>query len=493
MKAAVSTLAGAAGLLAALIPGCGGDDPAPQQPPAPPAITPLERFDPPGCAFSVAPRPEYTDVTAGRPEVGATPNIRRVRLGLGGNVAHDVEGRADPSTSIAFAWQTDDGTFASEVQWGTSPDPATWSAESRINGMTWLTPPGLINDRGAARMHEAYLCGLTPNTTYYYRVGGGPAGEEAWSDVYSFKTAPRAGDAEVTIAVSGDARGQSNDAWQLIQRRVMAEGVDLQVFSGDVANLALDQAEWEQWLDAAWKDTDGAPLTLGQVLTLPAHGNHEAHSTLYFGNVTMPQDLEHYPLYGELFFSFDVGPVHLVVIDDAWVVKPHDEPEFEAVFAEWLRADLEAADANRAEVPWIVTVHHHSPYSSSAHGEDSDVLRGRKFFGPIYDEHHVDLVLAGHDHNYERTKPVTTSPEGVPTVQQSFADGTVYVVCAGAGAPAYSPGMSEFTELSHGYGSGGAVGVYGTLRATKTSLTLDARELRLDATDPTFDTLTITK
>lgn len=492
IKAAVSSLAGAAGLLAVLVPACssGGGDP---QPPLPPVDTTVERFDPPGCAFSIAPRPEYTDVSVGRTEVGPTPNIRRVRLGLGGNVAHDAEGRADPATSVAFAWQTDDGTFASEVQWGTSPDPATWPAESRVGGMTWLTPPGLINDLGPARMHEAYLCGLAPDTTYYYRVGGGAPGQEVWSEVYSFKTAPAGGADEVSIAVSGDARGQGNDAWRLIQRRVMEQGVDLQVFSGDVANLAVDQAEWEQWIEGAWKDTDGSLLTLGQVLTLPAHGNHENHSTLYFGNITMPQDVDSYPRYGELFFSVDVGPVHLVVIDDAWVVSPNDEPEYQAVLTEWLEADLAAADQNRAEVPWIVTVQHHSAYSSSAHGEDTDVLLGRKLLGPIYDAHHVDLALAGHDHNYERTKPLTTSSEGVPTVQQSFSDGTVYVVCAGAGAPAYGPGISEFTEISRGYGENGAVGVYGTLRATRASLTFEARELRVDATDPVFDTLTIAK
>jgi hypothetical protein len=477
-------------LLAVLLPACGGSQPA-SQPVIPPG--PLERFEPAGCAFAVAPRPEYTDASAGKSDVGPTPNIRRVRLGLGGNVAIDAEGRADPSTSAAFAWQTDDGTLASEVQWGTTPDASSWPAENRAGGMTWLTPPGAINDRGPARMHEAYVCDLTPNTVYYYRVGGGPPGQEVWSDVYSFKTAPAGGDAAVRMFVTGDSRTQENDAWRLLQRRLMSGAFDLQVFSGDVANLAVDQAEWEQWLDGAWKDTDGSLLTLGQVLTLPAHGNHENHSTLFFGNVTMPQDLERYPDYGELFFSFDVGPVHLVVIDDAWIVSPSSEPEFEPVFTEWLRADLAAANMNRAEVPWIITVHHHSPYSSSNHGDEEDVLRGRAYFGPIYDEYHVDLVLAGHDHNYERSKPVTTSPDGTPTVQASFADGTVYVVCAGSGAPAYSAGMNEFTEISRDWKDGSGVGVYGTLAATKTELTFESTMLTLDGTTPVIDTFTITK
>lgn len=477
-----------AAALAVLLPACGGDEPPPttQGPP------PLTRFEPQGCNFAVAPRPEYTEAWAGRTEVGATPNIRRVRLGLGGNVALDAEGRADPSTSIGFAWQTDDGTLVSEVQWGSTPDPTSWPAENRQGGITWQTPVGL-GATEPARMHEAYVCGLAPDTTYYYRVGGGPAGQEAWSDVYSFKTAPAGGADAVRFSVTGDSRGQDNDAWRLIQRRVIASDVDLQLFSGDITNLATDQLEWEKWLDSAWKDTDGALLTLGQVLTLPAHGNHENHSSLYFGNITMPQDVDRYPAWGELFFSFDVGPVHLVIIDDGWVVTPDSQPDFEPAFTEWLRADLAAADMNRAAVPWIITVHHHSPYSSSSHGTDADVLRGRAHFGPIYDEFHVDLVLAGHDHNYERSKPVTTSADGVPTVQASFADGTVYVVCAGSGADAYSAGVSDFTELSRDYKTGDAIGNYGMLEATMTELRFEAHELRLDASDPVFDTLTITR
>src|SRR5689334_14815445 len=157
-------------------------------------------------------------------------------------------------------------------------------------------------------MHEAYVCGLKPATTYYYRVGGGPAGKEVWSDVYSFTTTPSDPAAEITLAVAGDARGQSNDAWRVLQKRVMMAGATLELFSGDVVNLAPDQGEWEKWLDLGWKDENGGLSTLGQILTLSAHGNHENHTSLFFGNMVLPQDVQKYPDYPELFFSIDVGP-----------------------------------------------------------------------------------------------------------------------------------------------------------------------------------------
>ena len=462
---------------------------APPKPvdPVPPGPAALE---PAGCRFKVTARADYLDFKIDKLDVGPSPNIRRVRLGLGGNVSAGVEGKADPATSAGFAWQTDEGTFASEVRWGTTPDPAAWPAENRTSGATWLTPAGLLNPNGDARMHEAYVCGLTPATTYYYQVGGGPSGQEVWSDVYSFTTTPNDPSAAITIGLTGDSRGQDNDAYRLIQRRMHLAGVTMQLFSGDMINFAPDQKEWEKWLDLAWKDADDSLLTLGQKLTLWAHGNHEAHTTLFFGNLVMPQEPDTFPDYGELFYSVDVGPVHIIVFDDYGVA--FTDTVYQEALTKWLRADLEAANENRANVPWIVTMHHHSEFSSSNHGTDADVTRVRNFFVPIWDEFHVDLNVAGHDHNYERTKPVT-GPAESPVVKDSFAEGTVYVVCAGAGADAYSAGTSAFTATSRDYKDSGAFGFYAFLKVDKGSLKLEAHELRGDGSDPIIDEMTITK
>jgi purple acid phosphatase-like protein/calcineurin-like phosphoesterase family protein len=449
-------------------------------------------FTPQGCAFSIAGRPEYLGFSLGQAIVGPAPDLRRVRLGLGGNVVAGAAGHADPATSIAFAWQSNEGTLASEAQWGNDPDPTKWPAENRASGVTWATPASTLNAPADERMHEVYLCGLSPAKTYYYRVGGGPAGAEVWSDVYSFTTAPSDPAAPVLFGVTGDSRGEEQDAWRLIQRRLKVAGVGMQLFSGDVINLAPDQGEWEQWLDSAWKDTDKTPLTLASILTLSAHGNHENHTSLFFGNLTLPQDLAKYPKYAELFYSVDVGPVHVVVLDDAWIVNPPDDPDYQPALTEWLTADLDAAVKNRAKVPWIVTVNHHSAFSSANHGSDTDVLLGREYFVPMWDKYHVDLAIGGHDHNYERTKPIT-GPAKTPTLHTEAKDGTVYVVCAGSGADSYNPSTSNFTELSHGYDNSTVLGLYGILAVTQTTLKLEAHDLRPDGSDPIFDTLTITK
>lgn len=452
---------------------------------------PPEPFQPQGCDFKVAARPEYIDWSVASTDVGATPNIRRVRLGLGGNVELGAPGKSDPATSAGFAWQTDDGTLASEVTWGSSPDPSTWPAENRASGVTWLTPAGSINGNGDSRMHEVYVCGLTPATTYYYRVGGGSAGKEVWSDVYHFTTTPTDPTAPVTIALAGDSRGQDNEAWRLFQKRATLAGATFEMFSGDTINLAPDQAEWEKWLDLAWKDAEGNLSTLGQLLTVHTHGNHENHTTLFYGNMTLPQDVDRYPEYAELFYSFDVGPVHVVVVDDYFVGFETGDPAYKDVLGAWLDKDLTAANQNRSKVPWIVTMHHHGELSSSSHGQDTEVLAIRAYFMPIWDKHHVDLAVAGHDHNYERSKSVT-GPADSPTVVEP-GQGTTYLVCAGVGADAYSSGTSSFTDVSKDFTSGDFVGFYSLIKATQAELTVEGYELHTDGTDPMFDTITLTK
>ena len=70
----------------------------------------------------------------------------------------------------------------------------------------------------------------------------------------------------------------------------------------------------------------------------------------------------------------------------------------------WLEATLRAA-AQDPEIDWIVVQMHQDALSSSAYGNGSD--KGiRDVWLPLFDQYGVDLVLCGHDHDYERSWPV---------------------------------------------------------------------------------------
>jgi hypothetical protein len=72
---------------------------------------------------------------------------------------------------------------------------------------------------------------------------------------------------------------------------------------------------------------------------------------------------------------------------------------------------------------------HHPAYSAGHHGSSMDV---RDAWSDLFAEADVPLVLAGHDHDYQRSEP---------------QDGVVYVV-SGGGAKLRDSGTEDFTAVS---------------------------------------------
>jgi 3',5'-cyclic AMP phosphodiesterase CpdA len=82
---------------------------------------------------------------------------------------------------------------------------------------------------------------------------------------------------------------------------------------------------------------------------------------------------------------------------------------------DWLRARLADSSAR-----WQVAAFHHPAFTCGHYSAHSTIVAR---WGPLFERYGVDLVLSGHDHNYQR-----------------FAEhrGVRYVVHGGGGAPLYS-------------------------------------------------------
>lgn len=444
------------------------------------------------CKYQIVPRLEYTNVFAPKnsseAEQGSTtsqPNFRRIRLGLGGDVRLASPNRPDPSTTVAIAWETDENITASWVQYGTSMNPEEW--KDREYGVSYIVPAAEKNlKKRDQQLHEVHLCELQPETTYYYRVGGGPPGQEVWSDILSFRTTPGADSKEsVTLAISGDSRGNQNNAWQILNERLYKRGdISAHLFSGDIVDLAIQQSEYEDWLDRGGFGIDGKRTMFGQVLTLVAMGNHELYNPQFFATIVQPQDPTYDRAYDELFFSTNIGPLHVVILDDQKLGIPGADTNYATLFTAWLKEDLAAVD--RSKTPWVTAVHHRSEWSSANHGNDPDVIRVREMLAPIWDEFKVDVLFTGHDHNYERSKPLRFQKE-----KPIIGEGTTYVVCAGAGADGYSNKVTDVTAKSARYGQDGKIGTYGILSVSHEKLEFHAYYLTTDGTDEEFDSFSL--
>ena len=122
----------------------------------------------------------------------------------------------------------------------------------------------------------------------------------------------------------------------------------------------------------------------------------------------------------------------------------------------WLEAELAAAQRSE-EIDWIV-VCMHQVAMSSAHFNGAD-LGIRQEFMPLFDAYGVDLVVAGHEHHFERTFPVrgvlpgaallTPAPHGSDPTQMDTRDGTVHMIIGGGGHSVPTP-VSDFDSPHDG-------------------------------------------
>ncbi|MBK7395406.1 MAG: metallophosphoesterase family protein [Myxococcales bacterium] len=390
-------------------------------------VTP--KFTPAGCNYTTTP-PKiegFPDFEKHEDAVGPTPDLRYVRRGIGGNTDKASTGYADPSTSFVVGWQSDAATKASRMRFGEAAD----KLDKTQDGFSYLVQQDRLKSGPAegVRFHEVHLCGLTPGRTYYYQVGGGPSGKEVWSPVYSLTTAPVKGTTDkVLFGIAGDSRdadGRSTQpTWGAIAKRLKNAGVGMTITTGDSVLFGYNQDLWDIWSKA----TGDAGTSVFFAMSL---GNHESEFIRNYGHLLMPTSgTEHSERYG----SFDWGPVHFIMIDDFFgVVSPSadDTGTYKTELLAWLDKDLGKANENRAAVPWIVTFHHHPMYSSTTQKERAaERTKVKEAFQALFDKHHVNLDVAGHDHFYERNNPIK-GDKADPT-------GTTYLIDAAAGAPAYS-------------------------------------------------------
>jgi hypothetical protein len=227
--------------------------------------------------------------------------------------------------------------------------------------------------------------------------------------VYSFTTAPDVvanPDAEVLFGVVGDSR-DGFDIWAQLVTQLEQRSPDLILFTGDAVTIGLTQPEWEEFFGR------GESL-LARVPMIFAHGNHEVNAVAYYSQIALPGDQEN--------FGIDYGHAHITVANDT----PDDIGKITGEYRDLIAADFEASKNAR----WRVFMHHQPIFSAAtAHGSS---LFLQQNWQPLIDQYQLDLVVAGHDHDFEVSKPMTGQ-----NVQASNANATVYVVVGGAGAELY--------------------------------------------------------
>ncbi len=187
------------------------------------------------------------------------------------------------------------------------------------------------------------------------------------------------------------------------------------------------------WFDMMSPVKDKLMVTLG-------------HHDVEDGQAKMNQYMNSFAM-DKPFYSYDYNKVHFLVMSAKSVYYKGSEQY------NFVLEDLKKASENE-NVNWIVVSSYGPPYTSPS--EHTAFKELREVYHPIFEQYGVDLVLSGHNHNYQRTYPLTYNPNdsGEPTVTNTAAsnydgqkDGIVFAIVGTGGVNFYSfNGQAPFVD-----------------------------------------------
>jgi len=198
------------------------------------------------------------------------------------------------------------------------------------------------------------------------------------------------------LAVADTGSGDANQravGWQMArvhQRRP----VDLVVLGGDNIYPSGDLSLIDSTFRRPYAELLAAGVPFHAVL-----GNHDIRTA----NGTPQVTYKPFGMKGR-FYNVRRGPVEFFLIDT------NGNADWQRQIS-WLRTVLAQSRA-----PWKVVVGHHPIYSSGFYGNDPQLAAK---LTPLMRRYGVQLYINGHDHNYERSKPI---------------DGITFLVVGGGGA-----------------------------------------------------------
>ncbi len=296
-------------------------------------------------------------------------------------------------------------TSGATVGWVTTQPAGAQLRITQPQGTVLAEMPATVEDYALRSDAETQMwtsvATLEPSTVYCYELLDDTQTMIARN---GFRTAPTADTDMVRFLAFGDSGGGGSDQYSLLEQMYTVP-YELMIHTGDLAYDSGTIGQVEDTVFGVYGDL------FRNIPFFPASGNHD------YGTMQGAPFRDVFNLPGnEKWYSYDWGHVHFVALDT--------EADYSTQMT-WLEQDL-AANTR----PWKIIYMHRPPYSSGLHGSDTTL---RNKLQPIAERYGVQLVLAGHDHDYERMKP---------------QNGVAYVVTGGGGIGTRSVGTSSFTDFA---------------------------------------------
>lgn len=266
---------------------------------------------------------------------------------------------------------------------------------------TPTTPPLQLRESAPAAWHLLSVTGLVPGHRYRYRLL-----IEDHADLDGEVSTAPAPDSPspLLFAVFGDERGAGELAVaagaSALVRSVVSEAPDLVIGTGDLVSEGGRPGDWQSLL------LSHGPM-FAQLPYFPALGNHEL-----IGDPDGTAWRRLFPRARSGHYAVRYGAALLLFLDGN---RPGDSAQ-----TRFLETELSRAAADPAVRARLVVMHQ-PPLSASLHCGSARYMAE---WVALWERFHVDAVLAGHDHTYQRLE----------------RGGVAYFVSGGGGAPLYPLG-----------------------------------------------------
>lgn len=377
----------------------------------------------------------------------------QIHIALAGN---DAVGN---SNKITISYQTVTQTATSTVKYGTA------------SGVYDYTATGSSSTYYETFNHHITTDVLIPDTKYYYIVGDDES--NSWSDENSFmspKADLKGGFSFAVFADMGVRNGQfSNDYLSTIKNNI-----SLVWHGGDVGYADDSFLHSGCYLKFCYEDVFNEYMTSIQswaasvpYLVLP--GNHEAdcHDPNCIAHKEKRTALSNFTAFNNRFkmpskeskgvmnmhYSFNYGNVHFISIDTE-TGYPNAAEENKYIYPcggfgggefpnqlAWLEADLQKANQERSQRPWIFVQGHHPLYQGASVNTEFQAAVEDLFY-----KYGVDIYFSGHVHSYERDYPTY---KGVPEKTYTNPRATTYLMIGGAGNDEMKKANRNLSQLEN--------------------------------------------
>jgi hypothetical protein len=302
-----------------------------------------------------------------------------------------------------------------------------WQTETASDSVVEYGETGytqVVSSTAQVTTHVVSLTGLSAGTTYQYRIGSG----STLLYTSTITTAPDPGGAFDFVMVGDSGQGANGIPTQElldVAAQMDALDPDFVLHLGDVIYPEGGAENYQPYFFNPYQNLlDSAPI-------FPSLGNHDyltSDAQPYLDVFYLPANN---PAGTERYYSFDWSDAHFVALDSNRLYPIAAVTD--TAMLDWLATDLASSTA-----AWKFVYFHHAPYSSGPHGwADPYVEPMRTTLVPVFEQYDVDMVFAGHDHDYERTKPI---------------NGVIYIVSGGGGAntyPVFPRPFSAYAESVH--------------------------------------------